>query len=46
MAVEVGIGDGDYIQLIGDIHVDDRIVTRGGERLRAGETVKVINESH
>lgn len=46
VAVEVGIGDGDYIQLIGDIQVNDRIVTRGGERLRAGETVKIINESN
>jgi len=44
VAVEVGIGDGDYIQVIGDIQANDRVVTRGGERLRAGETVKVTNE--
>lgn len=44
IAVEIGIGDGDYIQVIGDIQANDRIVTRGGERLRAGETVKLTNE--
>jgi RND family efflux transporter MFP subunit len=42
--VEVGIGDGQYVELIGDINPDDRIVTRGGERLRPGETVKISNE--
>ena len=44
--VEVGIGDGEHIELIGDVQAYDRIVTRGGERLRAGETVKVTNESN
>jgi len=48
--VEVGIGDGDYVELIGDIQSGDHIVTRGGERLRPGETVKITNkpsdESH
>lgn len=44
--VQVGIGDGDYVELIGDIQANDRIVTRGGERLRAGESVQISNESH
>ncbi|MFK7794045.1 MAG: efflux RND transporter periplasmic adaptor subunit [Gammaproteobacteria bacterium] len=46
LSVEVGIGDGDYVEVIGDINPDDRIVTRGGERLRPGETVKISNESN
>jgi RND family efflux transporter MFP subunit len=46
VSVDVGIGDGDYVELIGDINLDDRIVTRGGERLRPGETVKISNESN
>jgi RND family efflux transporter MFP subunit len=44
VSVEVGIGDGEHVELIGDINPDDRIVTRGGERLRPGETVKISNE--
>ncbi len=46
ISVDVGIGDGEYVELIGDVNSDDRIVTRGGERLRPGETVKISNESH
>ena len=41
IAVEIGIGDGDFIEVIGDIQPDDRIVIRGGERLRPGTTVTV-----
>ena len=37
--VKIGIGDGDYIELLGNVHVDDRIVVRGGERLRPGANV-------
>ncbi len=44
--VEVGIGDGDYVELIGDVNADDRIVTRGGERLRPGETVNITNQAN
>ncbi len=46
LQVNVGIGDGDYIEIIGDINTGDRIVTRGGERLRPGETVSISNESN
>ena len=41
--VNVGIGDGDYIEVIGDIAANDRVVTRGGERLRPGVTVTIID---
>ena len=37
--VDVGIGDGDYIEVIGDIAAGDAVVVRGGERLRAGTAV-------
>jgi RND family efflux transporter MFP subunit len=46
VSVDVGIGDGEYLELIGNINPGDRIVTRGGERLRPGETVKISNESN
>jgi RND family efflux transporter MFP subunit len=46
LSIEVGIGDGEYVELIGDINPGDRIATRGGERLRPGETVKISNESN
>ena len=42
--IEVGTGDGDYVEIVGDIQAGDKIVTRGGERLRPGETVNITNE--
>ena len=43
VSVQVGIGDGDHIELIGDINTKDRLVIRGGERLRPGTAVTVTN---
>ena len=43
ISVQVGIGDGDYIELIGEIDAGDRIVIRGGERLRPGVPVTVTS---
>lgn len=37
--VELGAADGDWIEVIGDIQPGDRLVIRGGERLRDGQTV-------
>lgn len=37
--VEVGIGDGERIQIISDIQAGDQVVIRGGERLRPGMSV-------
>lgn len=42
--VKVGSGDTDFVEIIGDLAAGDRVVTRGGERLRPGETVVIINE--
>lgn len=39
VAVEPGIAAGRYIEVTGGIEAGDRVVTRGGERLRPGQTV-------
>lgn len=39
--VEVGAADGELIEIIGDITAGDRLVIRGGERLRDGQTVSI-----
>ena len=45
LPIQVGIGDGDYIEVMGDLEINDRVVTRGGERLRPGETVTVADNT-
>jgi multidrug efflux pump subunit AcrA (membrane-fusion protein) len=47
IVVETGTGDSDLIAIEGDVAPGDRIVVRGGERLRVGQAVEVIerNES-
>ncbi len=37
--VELGAAEGDFIEVIGDIKAGDKVVIRGGERLRDGQTV-------
>lgn len=39
--IEIGAADGDLIEVIGDIKAGERIVIRGGERLRDGQKVLV-----
>ncbi len=39
--VEIGIGAGQYVEIIGAIKSGDQIVIRGAERLRAGQTVQI-----
>ena len=41
--VKTGISNATHIEVIGDINENDRIVIRGNERLRPGQTVKIIN---
>jgi len=43
ISIKTGITGGDRIEIIGDVSPGDQIVTRGNERLRAGQTVKVTN---
>lgn len=39
-SVRVGEGSGDWIEVLGAIRPGDRVVTRGNERLRTGQTVR------
>ena len=39
--VEVGIADGDFIQVMGDLAAGDQVVVRGNERMRPGQPVSV-----
>lgn len=44
VAVTTGIAAGDLIEVQGDIQPGDRVVIRGGERLRNGQEVKVSEQ--
>ncbi len=39
--VELGAADGDLIELVGDVKEGDRLIVRGGERLRDGQAVAI-----
>jgi RND family efflux transporter MFP subunit len=41
ISVEVGVGGGEFVQVIGDVKEGDIIVVRGAETLRAGQAVNV-----
>ncbi|WP_052073114.1 efflux RND transporter periplasmic adaptor subunit [Thalassotalea sp. ND16A] len=41
LSVNLGRGSGAYIEIIGDIRPGDKIVIRGGERLRPGQMVTI-----
>jgi hypothetical protein len=41
IAVRVGNGDAQRVEITGSIAAGDRVVVRGGERLRPGQPVKV-----
>ncbi|MEM8844711.1 MAG: efflux RND transporter periplasmic adaptor subunit [Pseudomonadota bacterium] len=41
ISVKTGVGNGEFIELVGDIDIDDLLVTRGGERLRPGDEVQI-----
>ncbi|MCZ6561215.1 MAG: efflux RND transporter periplasmic adaptor subunit, partial [Gammaproteobacteria bacterium] len=43
VSILVGSGDGDMIEVSGDLKVGDKIVIRGAERLRPGQKVMVLN---
>lgn len=43
--IKTGIAQGEWIEVIGDIHAGDRVITRGGERLRPGQKVSIISSS-
>lgn len=41
VSVQTGIGLGGFVEVIGDVNQGDRIITRGGERVQAGQLVSV-----
>lgn len=41
--VSTGIGQGDWIEVAGPVQAGDRVVIRGNERLRDGQTVEIVN---
>jgi RND family efflux transporter MFP subunit len=40
--VETGVGRGELIEVKGDVAAGDRVVVRGGERLRPGQPVRIL----
>jgi hypothetical protein len=45
IAVRVGNGDSERVEITGRIAAGDRVVVRGGERLRQGQLVKISTGS-
>ena len=45
ISVQLGVASGSLVEVVGDLNAGDRVVTRGGERLRPGQTVKILNAS-
>jgi len=43
ISVNTGIAEGDWIAIDGNISAGDRVITRGAERLRPGQNVRVID---
>jgi len=41
ISVIVGQGIDDYISVIGELTLDDRVIVRGGERLQSGQKVRI-----
>ena len=41
IAVQTGIGLGGFVEVIGKVEQGDRIITRGGERIQAGQAVTI-----
>ena len=43
VSVETGIGLGVFVEVIGNVQKGDRIITRGGERIQAGQAVTIAD---
>lgn len=43
IVVETGIGLGGFVEVIGNVEQGDRIITRGGERIQAGQAVTITD---
>lgn len=42
VAVQVGVGDGDYIEVDGELNDGDTVIVRGAERLSPGQPVTIL----
>ena len=42
ISVKTGVSSGDQIEVLGDLSSGDRVVTRGNERLQAGQSVDIL----
>jgi len=45
VAVKPGVASGPMVAVSGKLSAGDKVVVRGGERLRPGSTVKILNET-
>lgn len=43
--VSTGIANGEWIEVLGDVHAGDEIVIRGNERLAPGQPVSILNNA-
>ena len=43
VGVSLGVADGDWIAVDGELAPGDQVIIRGGESLRGGEPLKVLN---
>lgn len=43
IAVTLGVASGDLVAVSGELNAGDQVVTRGGERLRPGSVVNILN---
>lgn len=46
ITVIVGVAEGDYVGVSGNLIVGDKVVVRGGERLRPGQDVKIVTQEN
>lgn len=42
--IQIGVASGQYIELIGDVAVGDKVIVQGNERLRPGQSVSIKGE--
>ena len=43
ISVTVGVGQGEYIEILGAVSPGDKVVIRGNERLQPGQAVSVMD---
>ncbi len=44
VTVRIGLGNGDRVEVHGQVNSGDRVVIRGNERLQPGQTVQILDE--